>query len=221
MKKEDRNLIKNVIDRLGSIFIQINKDDEKTALSLVRCIKDLETLNQFVKENSVSPTSKEFADKHRKFCEEIGAKINKKDLSFLLMLSDNNGKNTITYAHMSDHVLASSISGAMMQSERIFSTVLKRIGMPQKCIECIDPRTNEKENIMLGAAVVGDMPDHLKQMLEKKLKNMMKKFNHDNPTDEQIKSKLESEFGGVAIRLPSGKNSIDFGLKLEKDDDEQ
>jgi len=196
-KKEKKETKQQTVDRikkdLESIFTGVNEVSEELATTLVKCIKDLELLTggPFIKDEGVAKKSKAFADKHKKFCLDIGKKFDARDLQYFIHISDPMGGNTISYGHMDNDIMMKSISGAMIMSKHIFQGVLKEIGMPEHCIECMT-----------------DVPEELKSEYQPK----------DIP--QRLKYLLEEKFGGELIGVGTFKVPIPRKPVNEEEDKE-
>lgn len=195
-KKETRkDVLLRIQDNLKSIFMEANAISENIALKVVECLKDLEMLTgSSVKEHSVSKRSKDFANAHKDFCMKMGDKFKERNLSYFIHLSDPLGKNTISFGEMEEDLLIKSITGALIQSRIMFQGVLKELGMPPNCLECMDA-----------------VPDRLKH-------------GYNNPYEsdqmpERLKHILQRELGGVLIGL--GKVKLRPSFDDDKEDEDK
>ena len=222
MEKEDHELLDSIITRLGSVFITVNKELEDVALTVVSCIKDLEKMNEVTTINETASTvkSEAFANKHREFCMNIGKQFEEKDLEYLIHIARHDDKSSITFGHMTDKLMIKSISGAMIMSQLIFEGVLKEIGMPPQCIDCVPSPKERQENTTAGVAIFGNMPPEIKKKIESAMTKVLDSLGPGSHSDEEIKAKIESLMGGIAVRIPSNNLlTKDFGWDRDKNEE--
>jgi len=166
-KKTKKQILLGIGPKLEKIFIGVNNVSPELAAELVACIRDLESVTgPLVKDEAIKKSSQHFADEHKDFCMEISKRFEARGLQHFIHISDQMGSNTISYGIMDDNVMMKSISGAMIMSKFIFQGVLKELGMPEHCIDCMTNAPLEmKEGYELKA---DDMPQRLKHLLEEK-----------------------------------------------------
>jgi hypothetical protein len=200
MKDEKKETTKDILLRvktnLETIFKEVNATSEKATMAIIQCLKDLEIATQggiSLKEENIKPSSAKFANKHKEFCMQVGEMFDERDLHYFIHLSDPTGMQTISYGHMEDSNLMKALTGALIQSPMMFQGVMKELGLPKHCIECMENIPDEMtEGYGFGP---GDIPQKLVDMLEKR-------------------------FGGKMIPIAGMKVSLKSNRDREEEDDE-
>lgn len=205
MKDNKELTMKEVLLRikknLEKIFMEVNATSEPATTAIIQCLKDLEVATKGgipMKEESINRGSQWFANKHKEFCMKIGQLFEEKDLHYFIHLSDPSGTNTISYGHMEENLLRKSIAGAMIQSKMMFQGVLKELGMPPNCLECL---ADVPDNLKTGYSLGSEMPERIKHILKEKIVDGMS----DPDMPEGLKRFLEDKFGGEIIAIGSVK----------------
>lgn len=206
MREENKKVLREIKEKLGQVFIDINKKSEDSAMLLVECIQQLEDLTRIiVEEKSSGEGSDEFANTHKPLCMKVGGMFDKVGLQYFIHIADPDSRNSISFGHMDDDIMAKSIGGAMIMSDLIFKNVLKDIGMPQNCIDCLpSPKDHEMRRLYrsgVEARVLGNMPEELKRKLEVKLEEVMRSLGPGPHTNTDITDAIEEKMGGTAIPL--------------------
>jgi len=170
-KKQEsaKDVFLRVKKNLETIFAGVNGVSEDLAQVVIDCIRDLDALSNpsSLKNVSVHKRSTDFANKHKEFCLGISQQFEDRNLQHFIHISDPLGGNTISYGHMDEPNIMKSISGAMIMSKFIFQGVLRELGMPENCVECISTDPDLKEGYELDMSK--DIPQRLKNVLEEKL----------------------------------------------------